>query len=107
MLESCVVFRTKGSEPIEIIQLICEFHQDGDRWTSECLELGTAAYGMTLDEARNQIGEAIQLQLNQLEEMGFVDEFLRDHRVHPRQIVLPRPELPHATSWFAPVPLGA
>lgn len=61
------------------------FEKEGNNWVGVCLELGTSAYDSDLDEATKQLNEAVSLQLNELERLGFVDEFLaeRNVRVQP------------------------
>ncbi|MCK4373878.1 MAG: type II toxin-antitoxin system HicB family antitoxin [Candidatus Brocadiae bacterium] len=63
-----------------IIVTVTLFRED-DQWVGRCLELGTAACGETLDEAKEAIEEAIFLHLNTLEETGERKSFLQKHGV--------------------------
>ncbi len=71
--------------PTTFIEITIIFQPEGDKWTAECRELGTAAFGDTLDEAREAIEDLIQLHLNTLEELGESKRFLRESgvKVHP------------------------
>src|SRR3989442_294007 len=61
--------------------LTLAFRQDGRRWTGECLELGTATYGRTLKQVRNELAELVSLHLNALEDVGERDRFFREHGI--------------------------
>ena len=52
-----------------------------------CLELGTTTFADTLDELRKEISDAVTLQLDEIERLGFIEEFLRDHSVQPVLLV--------------------
>lgn len=73
------------------IEITIIFQPEGDKWTAECRELGTAAFGDTLDEAREAIEDLVQLHLDTLEKLGECNRFLREsgvkvHRVAPKRI---------------------
>jgi len=55
--------------------------EDDGRWTAECLELGTAGFGDTLDEAFEIINDLVALHLNALEDAGQCRAFLREHGI--------------------------
>jgi predicted RNase H-like HicB family nuclease len=55
--------------------------EENERWTAECRELGTAAYGKSLQEARHQIEEAIELHLETLEAIGERGRFFKEHGI--------------------------
>ena len=44
--------------------LTLAFRQEGRRWTGECLELGTATFGCTLKEVREEVLELVELHLD-------------------------------------------
>ena len=57
--------------------------QEGDgRWSAVCRELGTPAFADSLEEASSQLKDAILLQVSEMERLGDLEEFLRDHDVH-------------------------
>ena len=61
--------------------LSVEFSQDGDQWVGVCKELDTAAHADTLDEADEQLREAVSLQLNEMEKIADVREYLVQNHV--------------------------
>jgi predicted RNase H-like HicB family nuclease len=106
MRESFLVVRYDGAGPNIALVLTREFQQEDDRWLAECVELGSATYSSTLAEAREEIAEAVVLQLSEVEELGFLEDFLRDRRVQSLGIS-PRPEKLHGVSaWAAPTAVG-
>lgn len=91
-----------GGKSIEQVILTVEFKEEAGKWLAECLELGTATYGGTLEAARRELISAVLLQLNQIEQLGFSDEFLADHGVHP-SVIRPPKSSSRKSSWAAPV----
>ncbi len=63
------------------ILLTVRFEREDNRWTAECLELGTASFGDTHEEAEETITEAIQLHLDGLEEHGERERFFRENNI--------------------------
>jgi len=64
------------------IQLTVRFEEQNDgRWTAECEELGTATFGHSLQEARDNIEDAICVHLNTLEEVGERDRFFEENDI--------------------------
>ena len=61
--------------------LSVEFSQDGDQWVGVCKELDTAAHADTLDEADEQLRDAVSLQLNEMEKIADVREYLVQNHV--------------------------
>ena len=68
-------------------------HQDDGQYAAYCDELGTASCGDTIEEALQNINDAIALHLNTFEEIGERTRFLKErgiriqsrpagHRVH-------------------------
>lgn len=51
------------------------------RWTAECKELGTATYADSLEQAKKEIEEAIELHLSTLEDVGERKNFFREHGI--------------------------
>ncbi len=77
------------STPKGYIELTILFRPEAGKWTAECLELGTAAYGDSLDEAVEAIEGAMELHLNTLEDVGERERFLKErnikiHRIAPK-----------------------
>jgi len=76
--------------PTAFIEITIIFQPEGDKWTAECRELGTAAFGDTFDEAKEAIEDLIRLHLNTLEELGECNRFLSEngvkiHRAAPKR----------------------
>jgi predicted RNase H-like HicB family nuclease len=69
------------------IILTVVFKFEDEVWTAECMELGTATFGETLQEAEQDMQEAILLHLNTLEAVGEREAFFREHdiKIHPVQ----------------------
>lgn len=63
------------------VELTVKFAKEGDRWTAECLELGTAAYGNTFDRAATAISDLVLLHLNALEDVGTQAAFFKKHGI--------------------------
>ena len=67
--------------------------EDG-QYAAECVELGTASCGDTFEEAEANLHEAVQLDLNTLEEFGERRQFFRDRgirlRTYKRPATAPR-----------------
>jgi len=101
--ETLVAIRSREGKPITAAIVTIELRQEGNSWLAECLEVGTATYGPTLEQARKEIVEAMTLQLNQVEELGFIDEFMRDHGVQQVPIEPPR----EGSGWNVPAALPA
>ena len=58
------------------------FRKEGqDTWTGECLELGTATFGRTFEETRDELVELIELHVNALEGVAERERFFDEHKV--------------------------
>ena len=65
------------------------FRREDDVWTAECLELGTSAFGSSVEEAKEAVEDLIGLHLSTLEELGERERFFSDrgiklHKVLPK-----------------------
>lgn len=67
----------------EVLILTAEFDQEGDQWTGECLELGTATCADTLEDVRKELYELVDLHVNGVDKMGFIEEFLSERGIKP------------------------
>ncbi|MBI2918622.1 MAG: hypothetical protein HYY01_11620 [Chloroflexi bacterium] len=103
MLEHMLAVRYAKTGAQEAVLLSFQFKQDDGKWLAECLELGTATYAATLEEAQKEIVDAVSLHLNQVEEMGFTADFLREHGVQWFRLDAPRGGPPEAGMWSFPV----
>lgn len=76
------IHHDKGIEsPDFVFSLTFDLEQEGENWTGTCLELGTSAFGDTLEEAKKDLQEAVTLQLDEIERLGFIAEYLEENRV--------------------------
>jgi hypothetical protein len=64
-----------------IAVLTLPFRQENRRWTGECVELGTATYGRTLNQTHDELVELVGLHLDALEATGERERFLRIHNL--------------------------
>ena len=48
--------------------------KEGKRYVSKCPELGVASYGKTLEAARQALGEAVALYLENAQRLGILKE---------------------------------
>jgi predicted RNase H-like HicB family nuclease len=57
------------------------FRKEDDAWTGECLELGTATCGDTLEQVHAELAELVELHLHALEKAGELGRFLKANNV--------------------------
>lgn len=94
-------------QPTSYIILTVLFQKEGERWTAECRELGTATYGATVEEAKEAINEAITLHLDTLEDLGECERFLHKNGVEIHPIIHhKKPEITSVES-ITDIPVGA
>ena len=74
-------YQKKPRSPDFVFPLTIDLGRDGEAWTGTCLELGTSTFGDTMEEVRTELQEAITLQLNEMERLGFIEEYLAENRV--------------------------
>lgn len=80
--ESIQIFHSDSrGVPDYAITLTCTYSQEGDQWVGICDELGTSAFADTLEQARIETQEAVQLQLNEVERITDVRSYLADNEV--------------------------
>ncbi len=76
-----VIHRNAQGSPDFVMVLTFELSREADQWVGLCLELGTSAFSDTMDQTRQELGEAVELQLNEVERLGFVQDYLADNYV--------------------------
>jgi len=74
------------------VVLTCKFYKEGTRWVGVCDELGTSAFGLTIEDAKIKLSDLVILNLNTLDEVGERDRFFAEngiklHTVKPRSLV--------------------
>ena len=93
------------------------FSEQEDRVDAFCDELGVATWGETLEEAQEQIAEAIGSVLERLNREGVIESYLAERQIEiirPRAKATPRKVFKHLTlksrEWpttsQVPVPSG-
>jgi len=63
------------------VALTIIFKREDDVWTAECKELGTATFGETFEEARDNLKEAVTLHLKTLEKVGERKRFFEERGI--------------------------
>src|SRR5690349_18607651 len=77
--------------------LTLAFRKEGLRWLGQCLELGTATDGRTLERVHEDLRELIEMHLEGLEEVGERERFFAERGIRFYTDELPdrvAPELP-------------
>jgi predicted RNase H-like HicB family nuclease len=88
--ETIQVFHSDAQGSLDFaITLTCTYSQEGDQWVGICDELGTSAFADTLDQARTETQEAVQLQLNEVERITDIRGYLADNEVPIRPVRQP------------------
>ena len=85
----------EGGSPDYCFVLKAEFKQDGGQWVGVSLELGTAVHADTLQQAQEELQEAINLQLNEMEKLTDMYAYLAECDV----VIVPFPT--HQEAGFA------
>ena len=68
-------------ESIGYIVLTGVVEEEDGQFASYCRELGTASCGDTITEALDNLGEAIELNIEGLEEVGELERTLRERNI--------------------------
>ena len=80
--ETIQVFHSDASGvPDYSITLTCTYGREGDQWVGICTELGTSAFAETLEQTRVELQEAVQLQLNEVERLADVRDYLAENGI--------------------------
>jgi predicted RNase H-like HicB family nuclease len=87
MRDTVLALRTGAERTQSVILLTVDFQEYEGQWVGTILELGVSTYADTLDELRSELTDALLLQLNEIERLGFTDEYLKEQGV--KQLVLP------------------
>ncbi len=105
--ENLAAIHWVGSKPEAVILLTFEYGEEEDVWVGECIELGTVAQARKLEQLRKEVAEAVLLQLNQMEELGFVEAFLNEHNVERVPIAGEGERSKSGPPWSLPQLVGA
>ena len=104
MQEAAIVVHTNDAgSPDYFMPLTMEYVFQEGKWVGSCLEIGTSSFADELDEMKTRLFEVVDLQLSEVERLGFLEDFLKDHSVS----AYPIPPLESAgTSRFTLVGAG-
>ena len=81
MQEAAIVVHTNDAGSHYFMPLTMEYVFQEGKWVGTCLEIGTSGFADELDEMKSRLFEAVDLQLSEVERLGFLEEFLQDHSV--------------------------
>lgn len=62
--------------PDFVLGLTFEYQQEAGEWAGICVELGTVASAETLEQAELELRDAVELQLSEMERLGYLHEYL-------------------------------
>ena len=70
------------------VVLTCVVEKEGNQFASYCEELGTSSCGDTIEEAFENIEEAVEVHLDALDEAGELGRVFRERgiEVHPQPV---------------------
>ncbi|MBI2170495.1 MAG: hypothetical protein HYU30_00515 [Chloroflexi bacterium] len=96
MRDSLISFLKHNGSPVMVALLTVDFLRDEDgQWVATCLELGTVACAESLEQVREEVRDALELQLNGMAELGYITEYLKEMGVSCF-LVPTRAKPPHA-----------
>ncbi len=58
-----------------------EFRREADQWLGECLELGTATFGASVDEVAEELADLVALHLQSLQDADELERFFENHKI--------------------------
>ena len=99
MRDTLLVFRNEREGPQRGLLLTVDFTKEGKNWAGTCLELGTSAYASGIEQAREEVAESIILQLNSVEGLNFINEYLQERGVTPVIISVEHNGSPSTDRW--------
>ena len=80
--ETVVVTHTDNlGVPDYTIKLTFAYLQEAGHWVGVCAELGTSAFADTLEQMQTELKDAVELQLNEVERITDVKDYLADNDV--------------------------
>lgn len=80
--EKVAVTHTDNSAiPDYTFNLTFTYQQESGQWVGICAELGTSAFAETLEQMQYELRDAVELQLNEMERIADMREYLADNFV--------------------------
>ena len=73
------------------VVLTCVAEKEGNQFVSYCEELGTSSCGDTIEEAFENIEEAVEVHLDALDEAGELGRVFRERAIEVHQLPLSQP----------------
>ena len=83
-----LIHRNSQGTPEYMLLLTFDFLEEAGQWVGVCRELGTAAQSDTLEQAREQLREAVELQLCEMERLCGAEDF-QDYLAENQVRILP------------------
>ena len=82
MQEAVIVLHTNSAgSPDYFMPLTMEYVLEEGKWVGTCLEIGASNFADELEDMKSRLFEAVDLQLSEVERLGFLEDFLQDHSV--------------------------
>ena len=79
MHEAAIAVHTNDvGSPDYFMPLTMEYVFQKGKWVGTCLEIGASSFADELDEMKSRLFEAVDLQLSEVERLGFLEDFLQD-----------------------------
>ena len=72
------------------IELTLLYYFESGQWAGVCDELGTSAFADSLEQMKIELRDAVALQLNEMERISDIREYLGSNQVSTTPIELPR-----------------
>ena len=64
-----------------LVILTVEIQREGEQWVGQCVELGTATFGDSVDEVAEELMDLVVLHLKGLEDAGERERFFEAHGI--------------------------
>lgn len=73
----------------KVVILTVEIQREGEQWVGQCMELGTATFGDSVDQVHEELMDLIVLHLNGLEDVGERERFFEAHGITTTEEPIP------------------
>jgi predicted RNase H-like HicB family nuclease len=74
--------RIRGKGKMNVLKTTIEFWREGNLYIARSPELDMVAQGNSLEEARQNLFEVIQIQFEEMKELGTLEQFLLEADYH-------------------------
>ena len=103
--ETIVAIRSIAGTPKEAMLLTIDYKEEGGQWLAECIEFGTATHANTIDEVRREIHDGAQHFLCNMEELGWMDQWIRQNNLAVIPLKSTAVSADRAVTWDLPIPV--